>query len=151
MGQYRTASRILAGNSNGDSNQFETPSSIIGAAPMYVRPFHGGFLYFLQHIVNVRNQVGLKFDLYDPNTAIAGKYIGSSGTNFSDADIKYSTLGCGYIRYINENMKLVLWYEWVKNESTSLSGFTTDKSDNVFYRPSSIPILVFHFPLRNIR
>jgi hypothetical protein len=120
------------GTQTGTQISSETPSSIIGAAPMYVRPFQGGFLYFLQHIVNVRNQIGLKFDWYDPNTAIAGEYIGSPGTNFSDADIKYSTLGCGYIRYINENMKLVLWYEWVKNESTSLSGFTTDKSDNVF-------------------
>jgi hypothetical protein len=110
----------------------ETPS-VIGAfgSPMYVRPFDGAYFYFLQHIVNQNNQLLVKYDWYDPNLAVKGSGIGRAGTNFSAADIKYSTLGIGYLRNVNENLKLILYLDLVKNEITSLTGFTEDISDNV--------------------
>ena len=64
--------------------------------------------------------------------ALAIKDIGSAGTDFSAADIKYNTLGVGYVYYMNPNLKWVLYYAMVKNEKTQLSGFTSDISDNVF-------------------
>ena len=60
------------------------------------------------------------------------KEIGSPGSNLTSADIKFSTLGFGYICYINENVKLVLWYDKVWNEKTQLAGYTTDVKDDVF-------------------
>jgi phosphate-selective porin len=33
---------------------------------------------------------------------------------------------------VNENLKLMLWYDWVKNENTALAGYLTDVKDNVF-------------------
>jgi hypothetical protein len=119
------------GTQTGTQTSSETPSSIPALVPMYVRPFNGAFIVFLQHIVNPRNQIGIKLDWYDPNTRVAGSSIGSAGSNFSDADIKYTTLGMGYIRYVNENFKLVWWYDLIRNEKTALAGYTSDKKDNV--------------------
>ena len=101
-------------------------------APYFIRPFNGAFFYLLQNIVNTKHQIGLKFDWYDPNTRVEGTVIGSPNTHFSPADIKYSTIGAGYTYYMDENVKFVFWYEWVKNEITSLPGYTTDLRDNVF-------------------
>lgn len=119
------------GTQTGTQSSSETPSSISPLIPMYSRPFNGAFIVFLQHIVNTRNQIGIKLDWYDPNTKVTGDFIGSPGTNFSEADIKYTTLGMGYIRYVNENLKLVCWYDLIRNEKTALTGYTADKKDNV--------------------
>lgn len=100
--------------------------------PLYVRPFRGGYFYFLQHIVNRKHQMALKYDFYDPNTKVGGMEIGDPASNFTQADIKFSTFGVGYISYLNESLKLVFWYDWVKNESTALPAYASDRSDNVF-------------------
>jgi hypothetical protein len=114
----------------------ETPSEVtlVGGvmSPLYVRPFRGGYFYFLQHIVNRKHQLAFKYDYYDPNTKVAGKEIGEPASNFTEADIKFSTFGGGYISYINESLKLVFWYDWVKNETTALPAYASDRSDNVF-------------------
>ncbi len=99
--------------------------------PVYRRHFNGGFFYFLQNIVNEHNQLLLKYDWYDPNTKVSKTEIGETGTNLTPADIKYSTLGVGYAYYFNEHTKLVAYYEFVKNESTLLPGYTADLEDNI--------------------
>jgi phosphate-selective porin len=33
---------------------------------------------------------------------------------------------------MTDNVKLMLWYDHVKNESTSLAGFTGDVDDDIF-------------------
>lgn len=119
------------GTQTGTAQSSETPIAIPAALPMYIRPFNGLFLFFLQNIVNPKNQIGIKLDWYDPNTRVAGNAIGTAGTNLGEADIKYTTLGTGYIRYVNENLKLVFWYDLIRNEKTGLTGYTSDKKDNV--------------------
>lgn len=109
----------------------ETPPALLDE-PHYVREFDAAFFYFLQNIINENHQLGIKYDWYDPNTNVSGAQIGKAGTNFTPADIRYNTLGIGYIYYINDNLKLVLWYDMVKNESTALAGFTRDLDDNIF-------------------
>ena len=108
----------------------ETPSVLL-AEPYYIRDFDGAFFYLLQNIVNIRHQIGLKYDWYDPNSKIKGTEIGSGGSNVNATDIKYSTFSFGYNYYMNENVKFVMWYDIVKNESTSLNGFTADIQDNI--------------------
>ncbi|HLO82053.1 MAG TPA: hypothetical protein VK166_13890 [Chitinophagaceae bacterium] len=125
------------GTQTGTRQASETPSQIIiqpdgKYAPFYVRPFHGGFLYFLQNIVNTKHQFMLKYDWYDPNTKVKGAEIGNSQSNFGEADIKFGTIGTGYLYHFNENLKVLFYYEWVKNETTSLAGYTSDRSDNIF-------------------
>lgn len=107
----------------------ETPATN-AIDPLYVRKFNGAFLYFL-HMIG-KHQFGLKYDWYDPNTGVKGMQIGKAAANFHAADIRYTTLGAGYINYLTDNVKLVLWYDWVSNEKTSLEGFTKDLRDNVF-------------------
>jgi phosphate-selective porin len=63
---------------------------------------------------------------------VKGSEIGHSGNNINAANIKYSTWSFGYNYYINENLKLFLWYDRVINEKTALAGFTTDDEDDVF-------------------
>jgi hypothetical protein len=53
-------------------------------------------LYFLQHIVNIKYQLILKLDWYDPNAKVSGDDIGKTGNNLTMADIRYITLGAGY-------------------------------------------------------
>jgi hypothetical protein len=100
--------------------------------PTYRRPFDGAFLYFLQNIINSKNQLLVKYDWYDPNTQVSGKDIGKANTTLTFADIKYSTLGVGYAYYFNEHVKAILYYEFVKNEETALPFFTSDQKDNLF-------------------
>ncbi len=101
-------------------------------APMYIRPFNGGFFYFLQNIASTKHQVVLKYDWYDPNTRVSGLALGANGSNFTEADVRYGTWGTGYIYHFDEHLKLVFYYEWVKNEMTLLNEYTIDKSDNIF-------------------
>lgn len=109
----------------------ETPGSSIPGEDLYIRDFHGAFICFLQTIVDAKNQLILKYDFYDPNTDVEGKAIGEAGSNFTIADIKYGTFGFGGLRHINENLKVLVYYDLVKNEHTSLVHYTGDKSDNV--------------------
>lgn len=119
------------GTQTGSAGTTETPAALL-QEPYYVRKFDGAFVYLLQNIVNNKNQVGLKFDWYDPNTAVKGAEIGQNGNNINAANIKYTTLSVGYNYYISENVRLMLWYDFVKNEHTSLAGYTGDVKDNVF-------------------
>jgi phosphate-selective porin len=57
--------------------------------------------------------------------------IAGNGDGFTAADIRFTTLGMGYTYYINEHIKLTLWYDRVWNERTRLPGFTQDVADNV--------------------
>ena len=73
----------------------------------------------------------VKYDWYDPNSEVKGKEINDAPSNLTSADIRYSTWGFGYNFYMNPNMKFMLYYDLVKNESTLLPGFLSDVSDNV--------------------
>jgi len=108
----------------------ETPASLLNE-PSYTRKFNGAFFYLLHNIFNTRHQLGVKYDWYDPNTGVTGKDIGKQGTNLNSTDIKYNTLGFGYNYYINENLRLLLWYEILTNEKTGLTAYQSDLKDNL--------------------
>jgi hypothetical protein len=101
-------------------------------SPTYIRKFDGAFIYFLQNIVNNKWELMAKYDWYDPNIDIAGNEIGKTGTNLTPADIRYNTLGIGFTHYFTDNLKVLAYYDRVKNERTALSGYTQDKKDDVF-------------------
>jgi hypothetical protein len=113
-------------------NPGDTPSLNGTPLPTYKRNFDGAFLLFLQNIVNNKNQLIVKYDWYDPNTDVTKLEIGKPGTNLTPADIKYSTVGLGFLRHINNNIKVVLYYDIVKNETTQLDGYREDLRDNIF-------------------
>lgn len=119
----------FTGTQTSTSMSSETPPTI-SRLPLYSRNFNGGIFYFLQNIFNKKHQLGIKYDWYDPNTLVKGKDI-RPNAGLSPADIKYGTLGCGYIWYFDPNIKLVLWYEMIKNELTSLDGYNKELRDNI--------------------
>ena len=101
-------------------------------APNYIRNFDGAFFYFLQNIVNEKWEVMAKYDWYDPNAKVEKVEIGKTGTNLTSADIKFSTIGLGLTRYFTGNLKILAYYDIVRNETTTLTGFTKDIKDNIF-------------------
>lgn len=105
---------------------------VLPTVPTYIRDFDGGFFYFLQNIMSEKWELMVKYDWYDPNTKVKEGDIGKLATNLSAADIKFSTLGFGITRYMNPNLKVVLYYDMVENEKTTLTGFTNDLKDNIF-------------------
>lgn len=120
------------GTQTGTALSSETPGELEENAPFYIRDFDGAFVYLLQNIINEKHQAGLKFDFYDPNRKLKGSEIKTSSNGHSNADIKYTTITVGYNHYFNQNLKLFLWYDIVRNESTQLTGYETDVRDNVF-------------------
>jgi hypothetical protein len=98
---------------------------------MFVRPFNGMFAYFLQTLGSPAWEAIIKYDFYDPNRLASGNSIGSNGTFLNEGDIKYETLGIGLTRYMGENIKALIYYDFVRNESTSLPDYLSDLEDDV--------------------
>ena len=120
------------GTANSTTNPGTIPNSNGILLPTFVRHYAGAFFYFLQNIINSKNQLILKYDWYDPNIKVKKMDIGKVGTNLTSADIKFSTLGIGYAYYFNPQTKIIFYYDIVNNESTNLNGATTDQKDNIF-------------------
>lgn len=129
IGNTEFRAEYIKGTQTAISNSSETPAVAV-TDPLYSRPFDGAYFYFLQNI-GKKHQFGIKYDWYDANTRVKGSDI-KKDTKLTAADLKYNTLGLGYIFYMDENLKWVLWYDIVKNEKTQLAGFTEDLKDNVF-------------------
>lgn len=97
---------------------------------IYTRNFNGAYIYFTQNIMQTKHQIVVKYDWYDPDTEVEGDKI-KSASKFTSADIKYSTIGFGYIYHWDHNVKFMVYYDMVTNENTKLTGFTRDVKDNV--------------------
>lgn len=126
----------IRGLQTGTASSSETPGSYPVTATntplaLYTRPFDGAYFYYLQHIANIKNIAIIKYDWYDPNRAIAGQQV-SASNGFSAADIKFNTVGFGYLRVLNAHTKLTLFYDWITNEETNVTGYKSDALDNVF-------------------
>jgi hypothetical protein len=133
VGYTEFRAEFIAGKQTASATSSETPGALFtGTDGYYVRQFNGAYFYFLQHLGSLRHQIGIKYDWYDPNSSVKTDDIGKAGSNINAANIKYSTIGFGYIHYITENAKLVLWYDKITNEKTQLAGYTNDIKDNVF-------------------
>lgn len=129
--EFRT--ELVNGQQSATNTNSETPIALLtGFDGFNIRNFSGGYIYYLQHLCSTKHQLVAKFDWYDPNTAVSGNEIGAANSTLTSANIKYNTFGLGYVNYLSENIKLMLYHAWVKNESTQLNGYTNDIKDNVF-------------------
>jgi hypothetical protein len=118
------------GTQTATADESETPGLLLNS-PYYIRKFDGAFFYLLQNIVNKKHQVGVKYDWYDPNTEVKGMEIGAPGSKMTAANIRYDTWSVGYNYYVNEHLKLLLWYDMVNNESTALPDHAANLHQNV--------------------
>ncbi len=99
--------------------------------PLYTRPFSGAYFYLVQNMVSSGNQLIFKYDWYDPNSKVAGKKV-TKENGFTEADVRYQTFGFGFLHQVNRNLKVVFWYDRIRNEITSLTGYDKDVKDDVF-------------------
>lgn len=117
------------GTQSASANESATPGELLDG-PYYIRKFNGVFLYLIQNILSDKNQLVLKYDIYDPNRKLEGTDIGTLA-NTHNADIRYNTFGFGYLYHFNRHVKLLTWYDIIRNEPTALSGYERDLKDNV--------------------
>lgn len=124
---------IITGTQTAFAESSQTPDTLPDAnGSLYIRNFRGAYFYLLQNIVNEKNLLVIKYDWYDPNTFVSSNEIGKPGSNLTIGDIRYATLGFGFLRYLTNNVKMELWYDRVWNEKTNLPGYTHDLADNIF-------------------
>ncbi|NDP20115.1 MAG: hypothetical protein GZ091_03405 [Paludibacter sp.] len=106
-----------------------------GGTDTYIRNMTGGYVHFIQDIADTKHSIVVKYDWFDPNTDITGSQIGV-GKKTSKADISYSTLGLGYMYRMNNNVRIMVYYDIVSNEkvniiSSSLKGYSANLADNL--------------------
>jgi len=121
----------IQGEQPGTDKSSKSPA-VLPTSAIFHRQFNAGYFYFIQDIGQSKFQVVFKYDWYDPNVKVAGKEIGKTGTNTKLADIRFDTYGFGTTYRLNSNVKLMLYYDLVKNENTLVAGYTGDIKDNVF-------------------
>ena len=119
------------GTQTASADESTTPPTLL-TKPHYIREFNGAFICLLQNIINDKHMIVLKYDIYDPNKDIAGSEVGIPLSNTHAGDVKFNTFGAGYILFADTHLKLTLWYDVIRNEKTSLEGYTSDVKDNVF-------------------
>jgi hypothetical protein len=119
------------GTQSGTATALNSPGTL-PLTPTYVRKFDAAFFYIIQSLFNENWEALVKYDWFDPNRDVKGSDIGAAGTNFTAGDIKYSTMGLGLTRYFTPNLKILAYYDIVRNEKTSLVAFANDIEDNVF-------------------
>jgi hypothetical protein len=129
VGLTEFRAEYIRGTQSATSATSETPAAL-PTDPLYSRPFDGAYFCFLQGF-GKKHQIAVKYDWYDPNTHVKSTEI-KTGTKLTAADVRFATLGLGYIHYFHESMKIVLWYDIINNEKTLLTGLTTDAKDNIF-------------------
>jgi len=133
-GNSANSSSPKTGNISGTDN-LNTTSFVKGGTDTYIRNMAGGYVHFIQDIADTKHSIVVKYDWYDPNTDITGSQIGI-GKKTGKADIAYATLGLGYMYRMNNNIRIMAYYDIVSNEkvnvfTTSLKGYSQNLADNL--------------------
>jgi hypothetical protein len=136
LGGFSLRGEYIQGKNPGTSSS-NSPYKV-GQGDVYMRNFLGYYLMYVQNI-GLSNQFVFKYDVLDPNKDVTGNDIGlPTNTRLTAADVKYSTIGIGWIYHWDSNVKFVLYYDLVTNEKiaesstvSSLAPLKDDLKDNV--------------------
>jgi len=126
---------VISGLQTGTSTTSTTPGSYPVdnksiPLPYYTRTFNGAYFTFVQTLNSTDNQLILKYDWYDPNSKVKGMDI-SAAAGLSPADVRFDTFGFGFLHHFNPHFKAVVYYDMIRNESTHITDYTSDRKDNV--------------------
>lgn len=102
--------------------------------------FSGYYLYFIKNL-GKKNQFALRYDYYDPNTDISGKdvtvkkYTSVDATTLKNrvsgkSDLATSTISLALHHYFDDNLRITLNYDIVKNEKVGSEGLLTESYTN---------------------
>ncbi len=127
----------LPGYTSANAATTDATTDVYGGGT-YIRKFQGGYVHFIQDIADTKHSIVVKYDWYDPNTKVSGSEVGAGtavtgvSVKTNKTDMAYSTLGFGYMYRMNANVRIMAYYDFVKNEKTSLTGYKADLKDNLF-------------------
>lgn len=131
IGTTSIRGEYITGTQSGQVDDTRSPLALPTKQDTYIRNFNGGYAYFIQRIGKTKHEIALKYEWYDPNTKLSTVDL-NANAGFSKAELKYTMLGLGYNYYFNDNCKLMVYYNLVRNEkSTQISGFDQDLKDDV--------------------
>lgn len=131
LGTTTLRGEYITGDQSGQIDDTRSPLSLPTKQDTYIRNFNGAYAYFVQRIAKTKHEVAIKYEWYDPNTKVKQNSLNTSA-GFTKAELKYTMLGLGYNCYINDNCKLMVYYNIVRNEtSTSIVGYDQDLKDDV--------------------
>jgi hypothetical protein len=116
-----------------------TTAAVPGVAN-FQNNFSGYYLYFIKNL-GKKNQFALRYDYYDPNTDIKGKdvrvvkYTSTDATtlasrNSGKSDLATSTISLALHHYFDDNLRVTLNYDIVKNEKVGSEGLLTESYTN---------------------
>ncbi len=134
LGGVALKGEYIAGTLSGVNNPTGGTIANFNSAYNYsrVRNFAGYYATLIKNI-GKNHQAIVRYDVWDPNTKLAGDDVTNSG------DLKYSTLTLSWQYFYDSNIKVVFGYSMPTNEkSNSLSSpndidfLGRDKKDNVF-------------------
>lgn len=109
LGQTKLNAEYLWGKQPGSATGSGSPTGVV-TSDIYLRQFTGYYTQLVQSIGGSNHSIVLKYDTYDPNRKVAGAEVQTVG------DIKYRTLGAGWLWEANQNIRFVCYYEMNRNE-----------------------------------
>jgi hypothetical protein len=131
MGKTVLSGEYIFGTQPGGKGNSNPDYSEISERDIYIRNFRRGYLNLIQDFVKSGLSAVTKFDFYDPNAKNPKKETGIGGTG--KGDIAWNTFGTGILCYINRDIRLTVYNDWLQNEtSANLSGYDRGIADNVF-------------------
>ncbi len=98
----------------------------------YLRTFNGGYFFIINKLNMLPIELVLKYEWFDPNSLVSGKQLLKSN-NFSGSDIKYEAIGYGLNIMLSENIKLMCYYNNVKNEiAGNIQDYNRNLKDDIY-------------------
>lgn len=102
--------------------------------------FSGYYVYLIKNL-GKKNQFALRYDYYDPNTDISGKEVSIAKYTSSDvttlksrvsgkSDLAIGTISLALHHYFDDNLRISLNYDIVKNEKVGTANAVTESYTN---------------------
>jgi hypothetical protein len=102
--------------------------------------FSGYYVYLIKNL-GKKNQFALRYDYYDPNTDIRGKEVSIAKYTSSDvttlkirvsgkSDLATGTISLALHHYFDDNLRISLNYDIVKNEKVGTANAVTESYTN---------------------